>query len=69
MSAPLEVLDGPVGTELLRRGVPTPLPRWSADAIERAPAALGPDHVTTSNMWSALAKIQLDEGDAKGAAR
>ncbi|MCA9715873.1 MAG: serine/threonine protein kinase [Myxococcales bacterium] len=39
------------------------------DAIERAPAALGPDHVTTSNMWSALAKIQLDEGDAKGALR
>lgn len=31
------VLDGPLGTELDRRGVPTPLPRWSAGAIDDAP--------------------------------
>lgn len=38
------VLDGPVGSELLRRGVPTPLPRWSADAIEAAPEVLASIH-------------------------
>ena len=37
----VEVLDGPVGTELLARGVPTPLPLWSAAAIASAPGVLG----------------------------
>jgi S-methylmethionine-dependent homocysteine/selenocysteine methylase len=40
----VEVLDGPVGTELLARGVPTPLPLWSAAAIESAPGVLGEIH-------------------------
>ena len=31
------VLDGPIGTELLARGVATPLPGWSAHALESAP--------------------------------
>lgn len=46
MSAATEllILDGPVGTELLRRGVPTPLPVWSAGAIEGAPDVLGAIH-------------------------
>jgi S-methylmethionine-dependent homocysteine/selenocysteine methylase len=42
------VLDGPMGTELGRRGVPTPLPRWSAAANEDAPdvvAAIHRDYV------------------------
>lgn len=38
------ILDGPVGTELARRGVPTPLPLWSAAAIESAPAELSAIH-------------------------
>ena len=31
------VLDGATGTELTRRGVPTPLPLWSAGALESHP--------------------------------
>lgn len=37
-------MDGPVGTELLRRGVQTPLPAWSAHAIEGAPDVLAAIH-------------------------
>lgn len=33
-----------MGTELDRRGVPTPLPAWSADANERAPDVVGAIH-------------------------
>ncbi len=40
----LTIIDGPVGTELLRRGVPTPLPLWSASAIEDAPEVLAAIH-------------------------
>ena len=36
-SAVCTVLDGPVGTELAARGVDTPLPGWSAHALEAAP--------------------------------
>ncbi|MBN8610451.1 MAG: homocysteine S-methyltransferase family protein [Deltaproteobacteria bacterium] len=36
VAASLRVLDGPMGTELDRRGVPTPLPLWSAGANEGA---------------------------------
>lgn len=32
----IQILDGPMGTELDRRGVPTPLPLWSAGANESA---------------------------------
>jgi S-methylmethionine-dependent homocysteine/selenocysteine methylase len=38
------LLDGPVGTELAARGVPTPAPAWSAWAIEHAPAVLSAIH-------------------------
>ncbi len=38
------LLDGPVGTELARRGVPTPLPLWSAAAIRSAPEVLAAIH-------------------------
>lgn len=38
------ILDGPVGTELHRRGVPTPAPAWSAAAIEAAPEVLEAIH-------------------------
>jgi S-methylmethionine-dependent homocysteine/selenocysteine methylase len=35
--AAITLLDGPMGTELLARGVPTPLPGWSAHALDGAP--------------------------------
>jgi S-methylmethionine-dependent homocysteine/selenocysteine methylase len=38
------VLDGPVGTELARRGVPLPAPAWSARALEVAPQLLEAIH-------------------------
>ncbi len=34
---PLTILDGPMGTELARRGVDTPPPAWSARALLEAP--------------------------------
>lgn len=40
----VDILDGPVGTELLRRGVQTPLPLWSAGAIDSAPEVLSQIH-------------------------
>lgn len=33
----LLILDGPLGTELAARGVPTPLPGWSAEALRTHP--------------------------------
>ena len=41
---PLILLDGPLGTELLRRGVPTPLPGWSAHALETHPEQVARIH-------------------------
>jgi len=38
------ILDGALGTELARRGVPTPLPLWSAAAIDSAPQVLSAIH-------------------------
>lgn len=38
------ILDGPMGTELDRRGVPTPLPWWSAGANLRAADVVGAIH-------------------------
>ena len=38
------VLDGATGTELARRGVATPLPLWSAEAIKTAPLVLEAIH-------------------------
>ncbi len=40
----VQVLDGPLGTELLARGVPTPLPGWSAHALETHPEIVGEIH-------------------------
>lgn len=42
------MLDGPLGTELTRRGVPLPAPAWSARALDVAPdvvAAIHRDYV------------------------
>ncbi|MCB9794998.1 MAG: homocysteine S-methyltransferase family protein [Alphaproteobacteria bacterium] len=41
---PLTLLDGPVGTELAARGVPTPSPLWSAWALLHAPEAVSAIH-------------------------
>jgi S-methylmethionine-dependent homocysteine/selenocysteine methylase len=38
------VLDGPMGTELVRRGVPTPAPGWSAHALQTAPGVVEAIH-------------------------
>ncbi len=38
------VLDGPMGTELARRGVPTPAPGWSAHALHTAPGVVEAIH-------------------------
>ncbi len=38
------ILDGPMGTELLARGVDTPLPGWSAHAIETDPDVVAAIH-------------------------
>jgi S-methylmethionine-dependent homocysteine/selenocysteine methylase len=47
------LLDGPMGTELHARGVPTPAPGWSAYAIETAPEivrAIHADYVRAGAM-------------------
>src|SRR5258708_2860993 len=38
------LLDGPLGTELERRGIETPPPGWSAYAIDRAPEIIAAIH-------------------------
>jgi S-methylmethionine-dependent homocysteine/selenocysteine methylase len=40
----LTILDGPMGTELAARGVPTPAPAWSAFALDRAPEIVAAIH-------------------------
>ena len=42
--APVTLLDGPRWTELAARGVPTPLPGWSAHALLGAPDVVGAIH-------------------------
>jgi S-methylmethionine-dependent homocysteine/selenocysteine methylase len=37
-------LDGPMGTELVRRGVPVPPPAWSAHALDMAPDVVSAIH-------------------------
>lgn len=44
MQRALLFLDGPLGTELNARGVPTPLPGWSAHALQDHPDAVGSVH-------------------------
>jgi len=41
---PVVFLDGPTGTELQRRGVPTPPPLWTADAATMVPEILQQIH-------------------------
>jgi S-methylmethionine-dependent homocysteine/selenocysteine methylase len=38
------VLDGPMGTEITRRGGPTPAPAWSAAALDAAPDVVAAVH-------------------------
>lgn len=38
------LLDGPLGTQLEARGVPTPLPGWSAHALDDAPDVVSAIH-------------------------
>ena len=38
------LMDGPMGTELIRRGVPAPAPGWSAHALETAPEIVAAIH-------------------------
>lgn len=45
MNGPFVVLSGACGTELERRGVPTPLPLWSAAAVRDAPEAVRAVHL------------------------
>jgi S-methylmethionine-dependent homocysteine/selenocysteine methylase len=40
----ITLLDGPLGTELAARGVPTPAPAWSAFALDRAPGVVAAIH-------------------------
>ncbi len=40
----ITILDGPLGTELLARGVETPLPWWSARALTTAPKTVAQIH-------------------------
>ena len=40
----ITLLDGPLGSELLARGVPTPLPGWSAHALETHPHMVAEIH-------------------------
>jgi len=40
----IHLLDGPMGTELAGRGTATPLPGWSAHALETAPEAVAEVH-------------------------
>jgi S-methylmethionine-dependent homocysteine/selenocysteine methylase len=42
--AALTILDGPMGTELTRRGLALPLPAWSARAIDAAPELVAAIH-------------------------
>jgi S-methylmethionine-dependent homocysteine/selenocysteine methylase len=40
----ITLLDGPMGTELAARGVPTPAPSWSAFALDQAPEVIAQVH-------------------------
>jgi S-methylmethionine-dependent homocysteine/selenocysteine methylase len=40
----ITLLDGPLGSELLARGVPTPLPGWSAHALQTHPHKVAEIH-------------------------
>jgi S-methylmethionine-dependent homocysteine/selenocysteine methylase len=44
MDDPVTLLDGPVGTELERRGLALPAPAWTARAVSEAPELLAAIH-------------------------
>ena len=44
MNADLQILDGPMGTALDARGIATPLPGWSAHALQTHPEAVRDIH-------------------------
>ena len=44
MAGALTILDGPMGTELAARGVPTPAPQWSAWAVLHQPEKVAEIH-------------------------
>lgn len=48
------LLDGPLGTELARRGVETPLPRWSAGALETHPEVVRAIHAAYADAGAEL---------------
>jgi len=65
------VLDGAMGTELDRRGVPTPLPLWSAQALLDAPEVVRAIHedylragadVVTTNTFRTTARTMKRAG-------
>ncbi|MCZ6596046.1 MAG: homocysteine S-methyltransferase family protein [Planctomycetota bacterium] len=67
------ILDGPLGTELLARGVPTPLPGWSAHALETAPETVAAIHrdyaiagatVLTANTFRTKRRVLPDRWEA-----
>ena len=69
----LILLDGAMGTELERRGIPTPLPLWSAQALRDHPDAVREIHeeyvragadVITANTFRTTPRA-LQNGDAR----
>ena len=48
------ILDGPMGTELQRLGVLTPLPGWSAYALETAPGIVAEIHASYAEAGATL---------------
>ena len=50
----VQILDGAIGTELGARGVTLDPPRWSARAIEDAPATLAEVHAAYANAGATL---------------
>jgi S-methylmethionine-dependent homocysteine/selenocysteine methylase len=74
----LIVLDGAMGTELTRRGVPTPLPLWSAQALLSSPDTVRAIHedyvragadVLTANTFRTTPRTLAKEGRAAEAER
>lgn len=69
----ITILDGPMGTELLARGIPTPLPAWSAHALAVAPDVVSAIHrdysaagasVHTANTFRTRRRQRPDDWEA-----